>query len=199
MTSSSDHSERHTMELTDEEVFARATRAYERARVKLGAVVSGVVALIPLVSLGLGGNVASTALLGTALTLGVGVLVWRGGVLSLSAMAGLKAGLVPLAFAHAANLYGHVCIPGRGCSTLCIPACTVGGVLAGVILERTAQKAAHASWVRLAGAAVAFLAGALGCACVGFGGIAGLAAGMVASVVTSRAVFFRGTKESGRQ
>ncbi len=171
------------MILTNEVVFNKARRAYETSRVKLGLGVSLVVALVPMASLSLGGQAVSTALLGTFLVASVGTMVWRGGVAALSAMSGVKAGLVPLLFAHAANLYGHVCIPGQGCSTLCVPACAVGGLLAGLLVERVARKSARPNWARIAGATVAFVTGALGCACVGSSGLVGLLAGMAATLV----------------
>jgi hypothetical protein len=174
------------MVLTDEDVFSKARRAYEAARVRFGVVASLVVALVPLASLGLGGHAASAALLGSLLVVGVGTMVWRGGLLSLSAMSGLKAGLVPLVLAHAANLYGHVCIPGQGCSTLCVPACSVGGLLAGFLVERVARRSPRPNVIRIGGAAVAFATGALGCFCVGSGGVIGLSLGMAFTFLASR-------------
>lgn len=166
--------------------FETATRAYEAARLRLGVGAAAAVALVPLGSFALGSRAANAALLGTALAALVGALVSRGGQAALSGMTGLKAGLVPLACAHAANLYGHVCLPGQGCTSLCVPACAAGGVLAGLLVERLARGAPRPNVVRAGGAAVAFLTGALGCSCVGSSGLLGLVVGMAFSLAAGR-------------
>ncbi len=181
------------MQLTDTGVFNKAKTAYELSRLKLGLGTSAFVSVLPLLSLALGGQISAASALGTLLVFTVGVLVWRGGLLSLSAMSGLKAGLFPLVLSHAANLYGHVCIPGRGCSSLCIPACSVGGLVAGFLIERVAFSASRPWLIRLVGATVGFLTGALGCACVGSAGLIGLVAGMAVTLGVGQLSPRRGT------
>ncbi len=173
----------------DEDVFQMAQGAYEASRVKLGVGAAVVVAVVPLISLWLGGRPPTAGILGTVLVIGIGTLVWRGGLAAFTGLSGLKAGLVPLCFAHAANLYGHVCVPGQGCTSLCVPACAAGGLLAGLLVELAARKSARPAVVRAGGATVALLTGALGCSCIGFGGLAGLALGMAMPLIASR--FFR--------
>jgi hypothetical protein len=166
--------------------FETATRAYAAARMRLGVGAGAAVALVPLGSLALGGRALNALMLGAALTTLLGALVWRGQQAARGGMTGLKAGLVPLAFAHAANLYGHVCIPGQGCTSLCVPACATGGVVAGLLVERFARTAGRPNVVRACGSAVAFLTGALGCACVGSAGLLGLMVGMGCTLAAGR-------------
>ena len=172
--------------MTEAQIFEGARRAYEVTRIKLGLGTSLLVAVLPLVSMALGGYQASGLALGVVLVAGVGLSAWRGGAPTLAAMSGLKAGLIPLVLAHAANLYGHVCIPGQGCSTLCVPACSAGGLMAGLFIERVARRAAKPNVIRLGGAGVAFVTGALGCSCVGWGGMVGLLAGMALTMTAGR-------------
>lgn len=175
------------MALSDSELQAAARRAYERSRLGRAVAVAAPVAVLPLMSFLLGTSGASAAALGVALVGGVAVLVWRGGLLAFGGAAGLKAGLIPLAFAHAAKSFGHVCTP-AGCTTLCVPACATGGVIAGVLVEWWARRSPRPNLTRALGAGVAFLTGALGCSCVGYAGMAALLAALAASMVAGRLV-----------
>lgn len=165
------------MGMSDAQLLAAARRRYERSRLSLGLVAAVPALAVPAVSFGLGTSAASAVGFGAALVLGLFVLEWRGGGLALGGMAGLKAGLLPLAFAHAAKLYGHVCTP-AGCTSLCVPACATGGVLAGALVEHWARRASRPWLVRGVGAAVCFVTGALGCTCVGAAGLVALLAGL---------------------
>jgi hypothetical protein len=145
------------------------------------------VTVLPAVSAVLGTSRTSATALGASLVLAVAVLVWRGGLLALGGATGLKAGLVPLAFAHAARSFGHVCTP-AGCTSLCVPACASGGLIAGALVEWWARRSPQPNLTRGLGAAVALLTGALGCSCVGYAGIFALLGGLTLSMATSRLV-----------
>lgn len=175
------------MALSDGELKAAAQRAYERSRLGRAVAVAAPVALLPAMSLLLGTSAASAAALGAALVAAVLLLVWRGGVLALGGAAGLKAGVIPLAFAHAAKAFGHVCTP-AGCTTLCVPACATGGVIAGILVEVWARRSPRPNVTRALGAGVAFLTGALGCSCVGYAGLAALVVALAASMLAGRLV-----------
>jgi len=155
----------------------RARKAYERARWRLALVTPwpliGLVAAMaifggrPLAALGLGGALYLIAML----------LRWRGQEFGASLTPGVLAGAVPLVLATIARCSGHVCV-GGSCVSLCLPACCAGGVIAGLVI--TAVGIRRSAGVRFFGGAfaVAALVGALGCSCVGFGGIIGLTAGL---------------------
>lgn len=175
---------------THEQVFASASLAYERGRKRWALLTAAPLLLLPLASYFLGDRLGSSVALGALLVTGGAVLLWRGGELSQGLSAGLRAGLLPLGLAHAANLYGHICTP-AGCTSLCVPACALGGVAAGVLVARAAARSNHSMTVLVSGAAVAVAIGALGCACIGFSGMAGMVAGTVAASVTARALVAR--------
>ena len=59
------------------------------------------------------------------------VLLWYGRDLRRAVLPGVAAGLVPLILAVCANHLGHVCM-GDECMTWCVPACTAGGIVAGL-------------------------------------------------------------------
>lgn len=167
------------------DVVAKAERAYERARLRRAAAVALPSALLPAASVWLGTSLASALTLGVALAVALFVMVWRGQGLSFAALTGGKAGLVPLVLAHASKSFGHVCTP-TGCTTLCVPACALGGVVAGALVEKWARSSRRPWLTRGAGAAVAVLVGALGCSCVGLGGVVALLVGVAGSLMAGR-------------
>jgi len=73
---------------------------------------------------------------------------------------------------------GHACF-GPACMSLALPACVVGGGLAGVVIARTTvRRDADLPFV-LGALAVAALTGALGCTLAGAAGVLGMLAGVV--------------------
>ena len=72
--------------------------------------------------------------------------------------------------------YGHGC-SGDHCSSLCVPACTAGGVTAGVVVSVIATRLRLGWGFWLSASAVSVLTGAMGCACVGYSGVLALVGG----------------------
>jgi len=173
------------MALDEQALLRRALGAYEASRVRFALGVALPVALLPLTSFLLGTPLLSAALVGSALVAAVGLSEWRGGAAAFGGVSGLKAGLAPLAFAHAAQAFGHVCTP-SGCTTLCVPACAAGGVVAGLAVEWLARRGPRPGLTRGLGLGVAFLTGALGCSCVGASGMLALALALPMSLAGAR-------------
>lgn len=157
----------------------QAARAYERSRMRAALMWTLPMVALAAASCGLGTQPQTACLVGLGLFALGFVFLWRGKSLGRAVAPGVFAGLVPLTLALLARTMGHVCA-GGACVSLCIPACTAGGACAGILI-------AHASrfttgWPRAlfvgGSGAVALLVGSLGCSCVGYGGIAGLAIGM---------------------
>ncbi len=168
----------------DAELFSRASSAYERGRVRWAALSALPLAIVPIASFFVGHRLGSSVGLGVALLVGATVMLWRGQSYARGLTLGLKAGFIPLVLSHGANLYGHLCTA-SGCTSLCVPACIAGGLVAGLWI---ALSAARAPWQVLASAAsVALLVGSFGCACIGFGGLAGMTLGLAASMSVTRA------------
>ncbi|MFO0667456.1 MAG: hypothetical protein U0174_26130 [Polyangiaceae bacterium] len=170
--------------------LVRAERAYERGRALRAAIVALSVASISVLVACLGGRVH------TALVLGAGLLVfswfclWRGQTLGRTVFPGVVAGVVPLALALAAQSYGHVCTA-SGCMSLCVPACAVGGGIAGFVVARASRFVEAKVTFIAAASGLTMLVGSLGCSCVGYGGVVGLGLGLVGTLVPSALVLRR--------
>ncbi len=165
--------------------FEAATAAYERGRLAFAVRWALPALLLPLSSLALGSRLGSVLGLGLALVAALAFGLFRGGTLLRSAVTGLEAGLLPLALAHAAQLYGHVCTP-AGCSTLCVPACAAGGLLAGAFIAVRTRRAERPLVATGAAAGLALLTGSLGCSCVGYFGVLALVGGLLLSLPATR-------------
>lgn len=175
------------MSLDRSTVEARARLAYESGRRGLASYVA-----IPLLLLGalaacLGTRPLFAAIVGVVLAGLAWICVWRGRTAGRAALPGVVAGLVPLALAYAAQSYGHVCT-GSSCYSLCVPACTSGGAIAGLLIAWLGRRVSAPVPFYGVAAAMAGLVGSLGCSCVGFGGIIGLGIGLA---VTLAAAAFR--------
>jgi hypothetical protein len=117
------------------------------------------------------------------LMFGLGVvLLWYGRDLKRAVLPGLAAGIVPLTLAICANRMGHACLDDR-CLMVCIPACVTGGVIAGLAVAVIGHRQKHRFGFWLAASAIALLTGAMGCACIGYSGVIGLAIGYGAGMV----------------
>jgi hypothetical protein len=103
----------------------------------------------------------------------------------------VAAGLVPLVLALCAN-HVHHC-SADGCMTLCVPACAVGGLAAGLAVAGVGNRRRAGAVFWLPASGLALLTGAMGCSCVGYAGVAGLGLGFAAGVVPGalRRIFAR--------
>jgi hypothetical protein len=118
---------------------------------------------------------AAVAFGGVMFVVGV-TLLWYGRDVRRAVLPGLAMGLIPLVLGLCANHMGHAC-RGDHCMTLCVPACTAGGLAAGigVSLIGLRWKQGLAFWT--GATALTLLTGAMGCSCAGYTGVAGLAIG----------------------
>jgi len=154
----------------------RARRKYEWARARR-ALLGFAPALLVVVVAALANKHSTSALAFGAVMFVVGVsLLWYGREIRRAVLPGLAMGLLPLSLALCANHMGHMCM-GGSCMTVCVPACMIGGLGAGigVSLIGLHWKQGAAFWV---GATVlTLLTGAMGCSCIGYAGVLGLAVG----------------------
>ena len=176
------------MDSTDLTALSRvARRRYERARLGRSLAGAAPVLLVAAVAMLLGRRPSSAALFGGLLFVSGVVLLWRGRDLHRAVLPGVLSGLIPLAFALVANA-GHGCAGGH-CSTLCVPACTAGGVTAGIVVSVVATRLKLGWGFWAAASTMAVLTGAMGCSCVGASGvlalIGGFSAGLIPQVVRS--------------
>ncbi|WP_394832935.1 hypothetical protein LVJ94_41185 [Pendulispora rubella] len=110
------------------------------------------------------------------------VMLWYGRDVKRAVLPGLAAGLVPMLFALCANHVQHVCT-GGACMTLCMPACVVGGIVAGVAIAGIGHRRRAGLGFWLGASAMTVLVGAMGCSCIGYSGVIGLALGYTAGIV----------------
>jgi hypothetical protein len=127
---------------------------------------------------GLGGRMVQWLGIGAGLIVAAWLALYLGGRFRRAVMPGLAGGLVPLSCAVAADLYGHAC-SASGCVSLCVPACIGGGLGCGILISVHARRSDWQPVSLITAGWIAALAGALGCSCVGFSGIAGMAVGLV--------------------
>ena len=159
----------------------RARLRYELVRAGRSVLGFAPALLLVGVAAALGRRPSSAVMFGSLLFVSGAFLLWRGQTLHKAVLPGLLAGIIPLVFALVAN-HGHACAGGH-CSTWCLPACTAGGVVAGLAVSWFATKRGL-DWRFFVGAsAVSLLTGAMGCSCIGYSGVIGLGAGFLAGAV----------------
>ena len=162
------------------ELRARARRAYEFGRVRLGARACGAAMLIAAAALALGRPLFPTALLALSLGVVAAALAFRGGAGGRAVWPGLAAGtgamLLPLGVTTAG-----CAMFGPACMRFCLPACVVAGCVIGAALALLAAREERGPReFLLAGTAIAALTAALGCTLAGAAGVAGMAVGTLA-------------------
>jgi len=183
------------MDSTDlAQVRRRVRVAYEIGRLRLALL--GILPVILIVALAacFSHRPMSALWLGVATVTVGATMLWYGREPQRAVLPGIAAGLVPLALALCAN-HVHVCGI-DGCSSLCVPACALGGVIAGLGVASVGNRRRAGAGFWLSASGLALLTGAMGCACVGYAGIAGLALGFGAGVVPGLLRKAFGSKES---
>jgi hypothetical protein len=169
------------MEPTDN-LAILARRTYERARARRALLAATPVVIIAIVGGKLAHDVVLASVVGAVMFAAAAIFFWRGLGWARGVLPGVAAGVLPFAAMHAAQLYGHACA-GSACFSVCVPAAAVSGTVAGALIGRFASHGTNvrASW--LSASLFAALTGSLACACVGAGGLVGLAAGLVVGSV----------------
>lgn len=159
----------------------RLRRSYEWARVRRALLGVSPLALAVAVAVCVSHRPEFVLTLGVlALFVGAGFL-WYGREPQRALVPGVVAGAVPLTLALVANQV-HTC-GADGCGTWCVPACVLGGVVAGLSVASVGNARKAGPWFWVAASSMALLTGAMGCACVGYAGVAGLALGFGAGMV----------------
>ena len=172
----------------------RVRRAYEVGRAIRALVGSAPLAAFGALAVAISARATVALALAAALLITGAVALWWGRSVERAVVPGGVAGLVPFALAHAAQAYGHVCT-GSACYSVCMPACAVGGVVAGLFIWRVVRRrySARPSWI--AAGLFASLVGSLGCSCAGNHGVMALVAGMGATLLVP---VLRGDFREGR-
>src|SRR5207244_786713 len=118
---------------------ARARRAYEMGRLRDAAKLAPFVLLAATAAIACGRPWPLTAALTLVLLpLSVG-LSFAGGPSGIAVVPGLIAGSAALSMPLLIATAGHACF-GDACMSLCLPACVVGGAVAGAVIARMAVR-----------------------------------------------------------
>jgi hypothetical protein len=159
----------------------RVRRTYEFARLRQAAL--GMAPLVAIVALAtcFTHRPSSALVFGSAAFVLGAIMLWFGREPQKAVLPGLAAGVVPLIFALCAN-YVHACGM-HGCSTWCVPACALGGVVAGLTVAGFGNQRRAGPLFWLSASSFALLIGAMGCSCVGYSGIFGLVIGFAGGTV----------------
>lgn len=154
----------------------RLRRAYEWSRLRRALVGFVPIVILVLAALIFGGRVSTVLVVGPLL-FAFGVLsLWRGRELGRGVLPGALAGGGALLLVLCANRMGHFCT-GESCMSWCIPACIAGGLLSGAYVGALGMRQRRGSGYWISASAITLLVGALGCSCVGYSGMIGLALG----------------------
>jgi hypothetical protein len=163
------------------EVERRTRARYEWARAKRAAVGFAPLLLVVAVATAVARHPSATGAFGIGAFIAGAVMLWYGRDPKRAVLPGILAGFVPLALALCTS-HMHGCM-GDGCMMMCVPACSVGGLVAGLAVASVGNQRRAGAVFWLSASALALLTGAMGCACVGYSGVAGLAIGFAAGVV----------------
>jgi hypothetical protein len=153
----------------------RVRVAYELGRLRLSLL--GVVPVLLLVAFAvLVTDRPLSAVAFGALTVAAGAgMLFYGRDPQRAVLPGIAAGVVPLVLALCANQVHHC--GADGCSTLCVPACIAGGIVSGLLVASVGHRRGAGTTFWLSASALALLTGAMGCTCIGYSGVVGLALG----------------------
>lgn len=156
----------------------RARLRYELSRLRRASIGFAPVWLLVGFAAAVGARPGSVWVLGTMLFTSGVLLLWYGRALHKAVLPGVAAGMIPLLLALGANSWGHICT-GSGCTSVCVPACVCGGLLAGLLVAAVGRRGKHGAGFWCAASAVALFTGAMGCACIGYSGVVGLVLGFL--------------------
>lgn len=160
----------------------RLRRRYEWGRLRQALLGFAPMLAIVVVAVLVAREPSMTLALGlSAFSVGV-VLLWYGRDLRRAVLPGVAAGLVPLTLALCANHWHHC--DDHACMSFCVPACAAGGLLAGLGVAAMGRQGRTGAAYWLPASGLALLTGAMGCSCVGYAGVVGLAVGYGAGIAT---------------
>ena len=166
-------------ELTEVE---RRTRArYEWARAKRALLGFAPLLLVVAVATAIARHPSATGAFGVAAFVAGVAMLWYGRDPKRAVLPGVMAGFVPLVLVLCTS-HMHGCT-GDDCMMMCVPACSVGGLVAGFAVASVGNQRRAGAVFWFSASALALLTGAMGCACVGYSGVIGLAIGFSAGVV----------------
>jgi hypothetical protein len=168
------------MALTETTLQSRARRAYELGRLRAALRVAPFILLAAGASIACGRPVALSCALCAAIVALAAGLGFTGGSFGRAVLPGLAGGSAALAMPLLVHTLGFACM-GPSCMTLGVPACVLGGAIAGALIGARARRETSEPAFVLPALLLAGLTGALGCSMAGAAGVLGMVAGAVAA------------------
>ncbi len=162
----------------------RARAAYEWTRVRRALLGFAPALLLAAAAAWLGGRPATSAPFGVALFLAGVIALWYGREPQRAVLPGMAAGMLPVVLTVIAMRVGSMCFGDR-CTSVCMAACGVGGVGAGVAVGWIAVSKRYRWPFWVTASAIAVSLGAMSCACLGYAGLVGLVAGYGLGILPS--------------
>jgi len=159
----------------------RVRRAYELRRLRRGLLGASPIVIVAIAAACAGHRPMSALWFGLAAVTASVLMLWYGRDPQKAVLPGVAAGLIPLTLALCAN-HVHAC-GADGCGTFCVPACALGGAIAGLAVAGVGRQRKAGVWFWLSASSLAILTGAMGCSCIGYSGVVGLALGFAAGLV----------------
>lgn len=157
-------------------LFERARRAYERGRFMRSFAATPVIIALVIVSFLACNTPAFSTAVGLVLIGLCSACAWTGGPHARAVTPGLTTGCCAALIPFGALATG-ICVPGS--LSTCMLACFVGGAIAGAAITTRALRLEEGRRsFALSGGTIAALTGALGCSLVGIGGVLGMFAGV---------------------
>ena len=170
------------MDSTELTKLERRTRArYEWARAKRALIGFAPLLLVVAVATAIARHPSVTGAFGVGAFIAGAVMLWYGRDPKRAVLPGVLAGFVPLVLTLCTS-HMHGCM-GDGCMMMCVPACSIGGLVAGLAVASVGNHRRAGAVFWLSASVIALLTGAMGCACVGYSGVIGLGIGFSAGVV----------------
>ncbi|MEM7138591.1 MAG: hypothetical protein AAF500_18565 [Myxococcota bacterium] len=159
--------------------LAEIERAFVRGRLELaaaGVLAAGVLMFVAW-ALGVEGK---TFWFGVALMALSAASLYFGRAPGRAVLPAFVIGVIPFsALLIVQAMSGHGCHTG-GCNTLCLPTCVASGLVAGALVATVAVRVRETTGFVVAAGTMVWLVGALGCPCIAWSSVAGMAAGIAA-------------------
>ncbi|WP_342374791.1 hypothetical protein NVS55_26110 [Myxococcus stipitatus] len=175
----------------------RVRRTYELARLRRALMGILPVVLVTAVAAFVATRPTAPLAFGLVTAFAGAMMLWHGKDPQKAFLPGVIAGLVPLGLALGAGAL-HTCGAGS-CSYVCVPACVLGGVVAGFAVAGVSLQRRAGVWFWVSASGLALLTGAMGCGCMGSAGVIGMGLGFGAGIVPGllRRVFGKDTRQPG--
>ncbi|MGA2450111.1 MAG: hypothetical protein ABTD50_15635 [Polyangiaceae bacterium] len=165
----------------------QARVAYEWSRLRRALIGFAPALVVAAAASWIGGRPIDSVPFGLGLFLAGSVALWYGREPKRAVLPGIVAGLFPVVLTITTMRVGHMCLGDR-CASVCMAACVVGGSGSGLAIGVVGVRRRYRLLFWITASALVLCTGAMGCACLGYSGLVGLATGYFAGVAPALVV-----------